>query len=163
MLVSFKKLALAVVEDETTHNYTRLATGETEISSLSVDDLRINMEDYDKVNTNMENPYGGGTYIIVSLSQIRRFFWSQIAVMIMIPVVFWVFGAAQLWTAMVYYLTQGAKWNVFMMPALFFMIAFLFTPQAINPTVRDIDHKWVNLRTGYSNLNGVSYLLRKRR
>lgn len=151
MLFSFKRLALGVTQNEETKLWSRPATGEHEFANTKTDDVVVPDDNVGEFTT----------YAIMSLSQLRKEFWSQLACTYMLTVTLWICAAITLWRTMAAYLLSGFRWYTFLVPAIFVALAALFTPQSINPTVRDSNHKWVNLRTGYSNLNGKSILLKK--
>lgn len=122
-------------------SYVRIPTEEKIATGLTEDDV-------------CEDSISDSDLPVYSLSSIRKrfmFLWLS-------SVLLWIFFFAMMcyttWSAIANIAEHGRQWHSFTLPACFFALTLIYTPQVVTPSVRDVYGKYVNLRSGYTNMAG---------
>lgn len=152
MIFMSSSMKLGIIFEEKWHGYTRTATGDHGISTqdLRADDVLVDEDGTCRTWGVMPDD----VYVVQSLSQLKQRFKTRVLASRIFAVLIWVVAAFQAVNSGIAIASEG-KFPVDMCVAMTIAICgcALFTPQAVEPVVHDGSGRWVNLRTGASNLN----------
>lgn len=156
MLVVPYAFKLAVIENKEQARLVRQATGETvpRTDYLQPDDQLLGTGEgslYRNTDDGQSYPIFG----VRSVAQLADRFSEKVLVARLLALTFWLVTGALIAIQTMRFIRVGSYgWTDFCLLSLFGAGSLLFTPQAVNPVLHDMTGKWVNLRTGLSNLNG---------